>query len=126
MRPRWATSLSIFCAVTVLFLVARDLLVPAVRDTEVWFGIELHGWLAWVTAPVHWLLFAAGAWAFWSDPPRTWPWASVYVFYVAFSHLAWNLISPSGGGWISGLWQFAAFSVPAVVLLWARPVRPCR
>jgi len=123
MRPWWATSLAVFCAFSAAFLVARDLLVPEVRNTEVWFGIELHGWLAWLTAPIHWLIFAVGARAFWLLRPWVWPWASVYAFYVALSHLVWNVTSTSGGGWVAGLWQLAAFSVPAVILWWARPSR---
>lgn len=116
--------LSIFCAFTVAFLVGRDVFVPHVRDTEVWLGFALHGWSAWLTAPLHWSIFGLGAWGFWSMRPWVWPWASVYVFYVAISHLIWNLASPSGGGWASGRWQFALFASAALVLLGARPTRP--
>lgn len=123
MRPWWATALAGFCVLTLVFLVTRDLFIPEVRDTEVWFGLEVHGWPARLSAPVHWALFAAGAWGFWTLRSWVWPWASVYAFYVAASHLVWNLTSPSGGGWLSGLWQLAALAVPAVALLWARPSR---
>jgi hypothetical protein len=123
-RPRWATCLSLFCALTLVFLVSRDLFVPEVRDTEVWLGLELHGRLAWITAPLHWLLFAVGAWAYATLRPWVWPWASVYVLYVAFSHLVWNLTSPSGGGWAPGLWQLLGLTLAAVALLWARPPAP--
>lgn len=120
-RPWWATALAAFCALTVIFLVARDLLVPEVRDTEVWLGFEVHGPLAWLTAPLHWAVFALGARGFWSLRPWVWPWASVYAFQVALSHLIWNLISPAGGGWTAGAWQLAVFSIPALLLLAARP-----
>jgi hypothetical protein len=113
----------VFCAVTVGFLSTRDLLVPHVRDTEVWLGFELHGWLARITAPLHWLIFAIGAWAFWTVRPWVWPWASAYAAYIALSHLIWNVHSPDGGGWASGAWQFGLFSIPAIALLWARPGR---
>ena len=109
-----------FCALTVVFLAGRDLFIPHARDTEVWFGFELRGWLALLTAPLHWLLFGAGAWGFWASRPWVWPWASAYAFYIALSHLVWNLSSPSGGGWVSGLSQLALFSIPAVMLFWAR------
>jgi hypothetical protein len=122
-RPGWAVGLAGFCLVTLVFLIARDLFLPQVRDTEVWFGFEVHGWLAWLSAPIHWAIFATAAWAFWSVRPWVWPWASVYAFYVAGSHLVWNLTSSAGGGWEAGLWQLALFSVPAVALLWARPPR---
>lgn len=122
-RPWWATALAAFCAATVVFLAARDIAIPAVRDTEVWLGLEVHGWAARLTAPLHWVLYALGAWGFWHCRPWVWPWAAVYVASVAVSHLVWNLTSPAGGGWGPGLWQMALFAVPAVTLLWARPPR---
>ena len=72
-RPWQATLLSLFCVVTTVFLVARDIFVPHVRDTEVWFGLELHGWLAYVTAPVHWAIFIIAARSFWLMRPWVWP-----------------------------------------------------
>jgi hypothetical protein len=105
----------------VVFLVVRDLWLPAVRDTEVWLGFELHGFWARATAPLHWAIFAVGAWGFWQLRPWIWPWASVYAFSIAVGHLAWNLTSEAGGGWTAGLWQLGLFSLPALALLWARP-----
>lgn len=125
-RPGWALALALFCAATVVFLAARDLFVPHVRDTEVWLGFELHGTAARLTAPLHWAIFAAGAWGYWAMRPWIWPWASVYAFSIAVGHLVWNLTSPPGGGWFAGLWQLGLFSIPAVVLLWARPQSPAR
>ena len=122
-RPAWATALSAFCALTVVFLVVRDLTIAEVRDVEVWFGFEVHGWMAWVTAPLHWALFAAGAWGYAQQRPWVWPWASVYAMYIAISHLGWNLVSPLGGGWTAGLTQMILFSIPAIGLLYARPSR---
>lgn len=116
-RPWWVTALSLFCALTVVFLAYRDLFLPDVRDTEVWLGLEIHGFWARLTAPLHWAIFALGAWGFWTTRPWVWPWASAYVFYIAFSHLVWNLVSPAGGGWASGLGQAALFSIPAIALL---------
>ena len=122
-RPWWATLLSLFCAVTAVFLVARDIFVPHVRETEVWFGLEFHGWPAYVTAPVHWAIFVIAARGFWLLRPWVWPAASIYAFYIALSHLIWNVTSSSGEGWLAGFWQLGLFSVPAVILLWARPER---
>lgn len=122
-RPWWAWCMSAFCACTVVFLVSRDLFVPTVRDTEVWLGLEVHGWLAWLTAPIHWFLFGLGAWGFWWMRSWVWPWASVYAFQIAVGHLVWNLTSPMGGGWPAGLLQLVVFCIPATLLLWARPGR---
>ena len=109
------------CVLALVFIVARDLFLPDVRNTEVWLGFELTGWLARVTAPIHWAIFAAGAWGFWHVRPWVWPAATLYAFYVAISHLVWNVVSPAGGGWFAGLWQAALFSVPALALIWTRP-----
>ena len=122
-RPWWATALACFCAATVVFLVVRDLFVPEVRDVEVWLGFELRGPLAIATAPLHWLVFAVGAWAYWTMRPWVRPWASVYAFTIAIGHLVWNLTSPRGEGLSAGLAQLVLFSVPALVLLRARPSR---
>jgi len=92
-RPAWATAMAVFCLATVVFLVVRDLFVPHVRNVEVWLGFELRG----TAAPV----------------------AAAYSFYVGFSHLVWNLVSASGGGWPAGLAQAVLFSLPGVGLLWA-------
>lgn len=111
------TALSVFCGASVVFLVARDLLIPEVRDVEVWFGFELRGTAALATAPLHWAIFAVGAWAFASQRPWILPAAAGYAFYVALSHAVWNVTSPAGHGWLSGAAQTFAFSVPGFVLL---------
>lgn len=110
-------ALALLSAATVVFLAARDLLVPEVRDVEVWLGFELHGRAARLTAPLHWAIFAFGAFAFWRAKPWIWPAAAAYVLYVALSHLIWSEASPHGRGWPAGLAQAAAISLVAVLLL---------
>jgi hypothetical protein len=110
-------ALALLSAATVVFLAARDLLVPEVRDVEVWLGFELHGPAARLTAPLHWAIFALGAFAFWRAKPWIWPAAAAYVLYVALSHLIWSEASPHGRGWPAGLAQAAAISLVAVLLL---------
>ena len=105
-----------------MFLAARDVFVPHVRDVEVWFGFELRGAAARLTAPLHWAIFAFGAWGFWRARPWIAPAAAAYVFYVALSHLVWSEASPNGNGWPIGLAQAAAISVPGFLLLRARRV----
>ncbi len=111
------TALALFCAATLVFLAARDVFVPHVRDVEVWFGFELRGAVARLTAPLHWAIFASGAWGFWRARPWIVPAAAGYVFYVALSHLVWSEASPNGNGWPIGLAQAAAISVPGFLLL---------
>lgn len=114
------TALAAFCLVTVIFLVPRDLCFAQTRDVEVWFGFELRGTPARLTAPLHWAIFGIGAWGFWRG--RSWilPGAAAYAFYVAVSHLIWSEASPNGRGWPMGLAQALAFSVPGLLLLRAR------
>jgi len=116
-RPAWARAAALFCALTVVFLVWRDLAVPSVRDVEVWLGFEVHGRAARLTAPIHWAILALGAWAFWTQRPWIWSAAAAYAFYVALSHLVWSETSPRGRGWPIGLAQAAAFSLPGLLLL---------
>ncbi|TMA33453.1 MAG: hypothetical protein E6J87_10075 [Deltaproteobacteria bacterium] len=117
MRPRWMTALALFCAATVVFLAWRDLFVPSARDVEVWLGFELRGTAARWSAPLHWTIFALGAWGAWRARPWIVPAAAGYVFYVALSHLVWSEASPKGNGWLVGLAQAAAISVPGFMLL---------
>ncbi len=111
------TALAVFCAVTVVFLVPRDLFFAETRDVEVWFGFELRGTAALLTAPLHWAIFLLGAWGFWFQ--RNWilPSSAAYVLYIAFSHLVWSGTSLHGHGWIAGLAQALAISIPGVLLL---------
>jgi hypothetical protein len=118
------TALAVFCAATVLFLVPRDLFWAETRDVEVWLGFEVHGCAARLSAPLHWAIFALGAWGFWRARPWIVPWAAGYVFYVALSHLIWSEASPHGNGWPIGLLQAAALSIPGFALLRARRAAP--
>jgi hypothetical protein len=114
------TAFALFCAATVLFLVWRDLFAPEARDVEVWLGFEMHGRAARLSAPLHWLVFAIGAWGFWKAKPWIVWCAAVYAFYIALSHLIWSEASPNGNGWRVGLLQALLFSIPGVLLLRAR------
>ena len=118
-RSRLATAAAVFCALTAVFLVVRDLTVPEVRDVEVWFGLELRGRAARLTAPLHWAIFAAGTWAFWTQRRWAWNTAAAYAFYIALSHFVWSEASPNGNGWPVGLLQAALISIPAFLLLHA-------
>jgi hypothetical protein len=119
-RPWWMTALGVTCLATLVISVVRDLFLPESRWVEVWFGFELTGPLALLTAPLHWLIFAIGTWAFWTGQAWVVPWAAGYLFYAAFSHLVWSEVSPHGRGWPIGLAQAAAISTIGVLLLRTR------
>jgi len=110
-------ALAVFCLAAVAFQAPRDLFVPHTRAVEVWFGFELHGTPALLTAPLHWLVFLAGAWGFWFQRAWILPCAAAYASYIAFCHLVWNQVSPNGSGWLAGVAEAALFSIPGV-LLW--------
>jgi hypothetical protein len=108
---------AVLCAATLVVSLFRDLFVPAARGVEVWFGLELTGWLALATAPLHWVLFAVGAWAFWTGRKSVLTFAGLYLFYAAFSHLVWSEASAHGRGWPIGLVQAALISAVGYFLL---------
>ena len=81
-RPRWMTALAALCAAAFVVNVVRDLFVPASRAVEVWFGLEVHGLLALLTAPIHWAIFALAAWGFWTVQPWIVPATAGYLFYA--------------------------------------------
>lgn len=113
--------LLVFCLYMTFVYMPFDLFIkPVAEDEEVWFGFVLHGWWAKATAPLHWLIYAAGAYGFWHMDRRMWPWAAVYAFQVVIAMLVWNLLDPNGGGWTAGLIAAALFALPAVALWRAR------
>ncbi|MEX2206484.1 MAG: hypothetical protein WEF50_09685 [Myxococcota bacterium] len=111
------TAAALFCVATVVFLVPRDLFVSDARHVEVWFGFELHGTAALLTAPLHWAIFLAGAYGFWLQRPWILRAAAAYSFYIALSHLVWSEASPNGHGWIAGVVQALLLSIPGFLLL---------
>lgn len=119
-RPWWMTAMAVFCVAAVVFLASRDLFLAHTRDVEVWFGFEVRGTPALLTAPLHWAIFLLGAWGFWSQRPWILPAAAGYSFYIALTHLIWNQTSPNGSGWLAGLAQLVIFSVPGILFLRAR------
>jgi hypothetical protein len=119
-RPWWMTLAAFVALATLLVTFTMDVVSPAARAVEVWFGFEVTGPLALATAPIHWALFAFFAWAFWTDRRWVVPWAAAYVFYGAFCHVVWSEVSARGRGWPIGLLQALAISSVAVLLLRAR------
>lgn len=92
-RPGWMNALMVFCAFMALVYVPWDFFAkPVALDEEVWLGIRLHGWLAKLTEPVRWWIYAALAFGFWRMRPWMWPWAAVYTAQVAVAMFVWNLL----------------------------------
>lgn len=121
-RPWWMNAMLLFCLYMAVVYMPFDLFwKPVAQDEEVWFGITLHGWAAKATAPLHWLIYGAGAYGFWKMRRWMWPWAAVYVAQVSVAMLVWNLVDPRGGGVLVGLISAGLFAVPGVALWRARP-----
>ena len=120
-RPWWMNVLWGFCLYMTFIYLPYDLFFkPVAEDEEVWFGFVLHGWAAKLTAPLHWLIYAAGAYGFWKMARWMWPWAALYTAQVAIAMLVWNLIDERGGGWTAGLVSAAIIALPTVALWRAR------
>ena len=115
-RPWWMNVLWGFCLYMTFIYLPFDLFVkPVAEDEEVWFGFVLYGWAAKLTAPLHWLIYGAGAYGFWKMSRWMWPWAAVYVGQVSFAMLVWNLTDERGGV-VPGIIAAAVVAVPTVAL----------
>ncbi len=120
-RPWWMNALFAFCLYMALVYVPFDLFWKSVaRDEEVWFGFLLHGWAAKLTEPLHWAIYAGGAYGFWKMRPWMWPWAAVYTAQISIGMLVWNLRDARGRGWAGGVVAAMVFLIPTVALWKAR------
>ena len=83
-RPWWMNALFAFCLYMSFAYMPFDLFWKNVAtDEEVWFGLMLHGWAAKLTEPLHWAIYAGGAYGFWKMRPWMWPWAAVYTAQIS-------------------------------------------
>ena len=106
-----------FCLYMTFIYLPFDLFFkPVAADEEVWFGFVLRGWAAKLTAPLHWLIYGAGAYGFWKMSRWMWPWAAVYVVQIAIAMLVWSSIDERGQGLLWGLVSAAILAVPAIAL----------
>jgi hypothetical protein len=122
-RPWWMNLLWVFCLYMACVYLPFDIfLKPVAEDREVWFGVALSGWWAKATEPIHWIVYALGAWGFWGMRRWMWPWAALYTAQIAIGMLVWNIVDPRGRGWVSGLIVAAVFAVPTIALWRARPL----
>ena len=115
-RPWWMNLLWGFCLYMTFIYMPYDIFFkPVAEDQEVWFGFVLEGWWAKATAPLHWLIYGAGAWGFWKMARWMWPWAAAYSAQVVLAMLVWNLTDLRGGLW-SGVISAAIVAVPTIAL----------
>jgi hypothetical protein len=122
-RPWWMNGLMVFCGYMALVYMPWDLFVkPVADDEEVWFGIIFRGWAAKITEPLHWLIYAAGAYGFWRMRPWMWPWAALYAAQMTIAMVVWNVVYLGGpGGWVLALASLAPFGGLTLALWNARP-----
>jgi len=132
-RPWWMNGLMVFCAYMTAVYMPWDLFVkPVDADAEAWFGFLLRGWAAKLTEPLHWAIYAAGAYGFWRMSAWMWPWAAVYAAQVGAGMFIWNVVYVGGlRGWFAGLVSGALFGGLTLALAQARdqfgrPRRPLR
>jgi short-subunit dehydrogenase len=123
-RPWWMNVLMVFSGYMAFVYMPWDLLVkPVAVDEEVFFGIRFTGWAAKILEPVHWAIYAAGAYGFRRMRPWMWPWAAAYAAQVAFGMLVWPWLYVGGGlGFVLGLLAFVPFAAITWALWEARPL----
>ena len=117
-RPWWMNALMLFCAFMACVYMPWDFFIkPVAVDAEAWFGFLLRGWGAKLTEPLHWAIYAAGAYGFWRMRAWMWPWAAVYAAQVALGMLVWNIVYVGGmRGWLAGLVSFVPFAAITAAL----------
>ena len=119
-RPHWMNAIFVFCLYMSFVYMPFDLFwKPVENDVEVWFGFMLHGWWAKATEPLHWAIYAAGAYGFWKMKRWLHPWAALYVAQVAVGMLVWSILNGRAST-LLGAVAFALFAALAVVLWRAR------
>jgi uncharacterized protein len=127
-RPWWMNALMVFCFYMAVVYVPWDFfLKPVHEDKEAWFGFLLHGWAAKLTEPLHWAIYAAGAYGFLRMRPWMHPWAAAYTAQIAIGTLVWALFDGIGlmGAWRAvpmGVVSFALFAWLTLALWRARPL----
>ncbi len=119
-RPWWMNLTWYFCLYMTFIYMPYDLFIkPVAEDQEVWFGFMLVGWAAKATEPLHWAIYAAGAYGFWKMSRWMWPWAAVYLAQVVIAMGMFPVLNDMGSPWM-GLVAAVLFAVPMVALWRAR------
>ena len=102
-RPFWMNAIFVFCIYMTFIYLPWDVLIkPVSEDEEVWFGILLDGWLAKVGGVMHWVVYGALTFGFWSMSRWLNFWGALYLLQVALSMVVWGWIDSEGAGsWTS-------------------------
>ena len=126
-RPWWMNLIWFFCLYMTFIYMPFDIFTkPFEHWEEVWFGFTLRGWPAKITEPIHWIIYAAGAYGFWKMKSWMWPWAAVYCAQVVIAMALFNVISgpefgdSRGGGPWAAVISGVVFSIPTIALWRAR------
>lgn len=115
--------LGLFCLYMACVYLPFDMFFkPVADDREVWFGLALSGWWAKATEPIHWIIYALGAWGFWGMRRWMWPWAAVYAAQIAVGMLVWNVTDARGRGAVGGVITALVFMIPTIALWRAKPL----
>ncbi len=113
-RNWWMNAIFAFCLFMTFIYMPYDIFWKGVEgNDEIWFGFVLTGWTAKLTEPLHWAIYAAGAYGFWKMAGWMWPWAAAYTAQVAIGMAVWALLQP--GSAILALVSF----IPFAALTWA-------
>jgi hypothetical protein len=124
-RPWWIQGLFAFCVFMTFAYMPYDffwkaLTQPIESAQEVWLGFLLTGWAAKATEPLHWAIYAAGAYGFWKMRPWLHPWAALYCGSIALGMLIWGARDERPNALYVGLAGFVPFALLTVALWRAR------
>lgn len=121
-RAWWMNLLMLVSGFLAYVYVPWDFLFkPVAEDREAWFGVLLEGRWAKLTEPIHFVVYAAGAYGFWRMRPWMWPWAALWVSQLAIGMFLWPVLYRGGlGGWALALVSGAFFGTIAYALFRAR------
>ena len=123
-RPWWMNALMVFSGFMAFVYLPWDFFIkPVAADEEVWFGVRFTGWAAKALEPLHWAVYAAGAYGFRRMSRWMWPWAAVYCAQVAFGMLVWNLLYVGGFlGLLLSFFSVIPFAALGYVLWISQPL----
>lgn len=118
-RPWWMNIMYLFCLYMAFIYMPWDIFVkPMAVDEEVWFGYQFTGFWAKATAPLHWLIYAAGAYGFWHMKRWMHPWAAIYMVQIVIAMTVFPILYRDTI--VGGLLVGAVWVIPTVALWRAR------